>query len=194
MGAFIVNYQVRTDSLAAVRDALEKMVTERAYVSPAKDGWVTVYDEESDSQNGAVLQRIASGLSRALKTDVLGFMVHDSDIAMYWLYQSGDLLDEFNSAPDYLGNAVDDATRDRLRGKAELLLPLCVAGTTTEQIGAAIHPTEEPVFAEDYLAKLAPLLGIDETRINLGFEYFTNEGSDILDDASEFELLGQDEG
>jgi hypothetical protein len=194
MGAFIVNYQVRADSLAAVRDVLEKMVTARACVSPAKNGWVTVYDEESDSQDDTVLRRIASGLSRALKTDVLAFMVHDSDIAMYWLYQSGKLLDEFNSAPDYFGNTVDDATRNRLRGKTDLLLPLCVAGTTIEQIDAAIHPAEEPAFAEDYLAQLAPLLGIDETRINLGFEYFTNEGQDILDDASEFESLGQEAG
>ena len=192
MGAFIVNYQVRSGSLAAVREVLKSLVTAQAYVSPPKNGWVTVYDEESDSQDDAVLRRIAAGLSRALKTDVIGFMVHDSDIAMYWLYRAGALLDEFSSAPDYFGNAVDDATRERLRGENEILLPLCVSGTTVEAIDAALHPAEEATFAEDYLAMLAALLGIDERRINLSFEYFVNEGKDILDDASEFESVSRE--
>lgn len=59
-----------------------------------------------------------------------------------------------------------------------------------DQIDAALHPAERRVFAEKYLQVLAPLLDIDDRRINLGFEYFTNEGADILDDASEFLLIG----
>jgi hypothetical protein len=192
MGAFIVNYQIRTESVGAVRTVLEKLISARAAISPPQNGWVTVYDEESDSQDDTMIRTIASGISRALKSDVIAFLVHDSDIASYWLYQFGNLLDEFNSAPDYFGGVVDTAARNRVRGNPERLLPLCVPGTTIDQIDCVIHPSEKITFAEDYLTSLAPLLGIDDTRISLCFEYFENEGKDILDDASEFILIEKD--
>jgi hypothetical protein len=170
---------------------MEKLATSRAAISPPKNGWVTVYDEESDSQNDSIIHRIALGLSRSLKTDVLAFLVHDSDIARYWLYRSGSLLDEYNSEPGHFGEEVDDETRLCLRGKPELLLPLCIAGTNLQQIEAVLWGEEPPILAEHYLAQLAPLLGIDEARISLSFEYFVEDGEDILDDFSEFEMVGQ---
>jgi hypothetical protein len=59
----------------------------------SKNGWITVYDAASDAQDDALIRRIAEGLSRAAKTDVFGFIVHDSDLAGYWLYQCGKLVD-----------------------------------------------------------------------------------------------------
>jgi hypothetical protein len=131
-------------------------------------------------------------LSKSLLTAVLACLVHDSDIAAYWLYQSGVLTDEFNSAPDYFGNNVDDKTRIRLSGKTDALLPLCVSGTTRDEIEAVIHPPDEfPMMAEGIFADLAKSLGIDDARVSLGFEYFNSSGEDILPDASEFEPVGK---
>src|SRR5258708_5159051 len=101
MGSFLTNYQVRSDSASAVREALAGLVQSRAYVSPPKDGWVTVYDEASDHQDDVTLRRMALGLSERLKTSVLCFLVHDSDVMVYWLCRDGTLVDEFNSDPDY---------------------------------------------------------------------------------------------
>src|SRR5438874_2591578 len=107
MGAFFTNYQLRTEDSSAVANAVKPLASPRAYVSPPKNGWVTVYEEKSDEQDDAVLRKIAMALSRSLKTAVFAFLVHDSDVLMYWLYNNGQIVDEFNSAPDYFGEKVD---------------------------------------------------------------------------------------
>jgi hypothetical protein len=191
MGAFIVNYQVRSEAAGAVRDALAPLIESRAYVSPPKNGWVTVYDEGSDTQSESVIRKLATHLSKALKTAVFAFMVHDSDVLAYWLYENGELLDEFNSRPDYFDADVDEATCARLRGKAEVLVRFCVPGTTRDQVVSVLQPPDgEFLFAEQALADVTALLGIDDTRITLGFEYFEAEGSEILDNVDEFEPVG----
>src|SRR5215469_15567249 len=129
MGAFFTNYQVRGKSASDVSKAIEPLVETRAYVSTAKGGWVTVYDEASDQQDDGILKRTAAELSKQLGTAVLAFLVHDSDIAIYWLCENGVLIDEFNSAPDYYKKA-SDKVRLRVRGDADKLLPLCLPGTT----------------------------------------------------------------
>jgi hypothetical protein len=192
MGAFFVNFQVRSDSTAKVRDALVPIVRTGAFVSPSKNGWVTVYEKSSDDQDDEVVRRIGSELSKVLNTAIVSFMVHDSDIALYWLFQCGKLVDEFNSAPDYYEKA-SKAERARTRGNADALLPLCVAGTTREQVDAVLHPAEgNPVFAEEIVSDLAGLLGIDEQRVCLGFSYFDEEGEETLSDAAEFEPVGKE--
>ena len=192
MGAFFTNCQVRGSSTSAVSQALAKLVETRAYISPAQNGWITVYAEATEEQDQKVLCRIAGGLSKVLQTDVFGFLVHDSDIAAYWLYCCGTLTDEFDSAPDYFGEKVDAATRALVRGNPDVLLPLCVAGTTRAQIEAVIHPSDGfQLMAEQTLTDLAELLGIDETRITLGFNYFTEEGEETLPDADQFEHVGK---
>ena len=192
MGAFFTNCQVRGASTPAVAAALAKLTRSRAYVSPEKNGWVTVYAEATEEQDQTILCGIAQGLSRTLKTDVFSFLVHDSDIAAYWLYRRGELADEFDSAPDYFGQGVDDATRDRLRGNPDALLPLCVAGTARAQIETVIHPAEGfRLMAEDILVDLGEFLGIDGSRLTLGFNYFDEEGAEMLPDADQFEPVGK---
>jgi len=192
MGAFFTNCQVRGASTRAVAAALAHFTRSRAYVSPEKNGWVTVYTEATEEQDQTVLCAIAEGLSRTLKTDVFGFLVHDSDIAAYWLYRCGALADEFDSAPDYFDKHVDAGTRDRVRGNPDVLSPLCAAGTTRSQIEAVIHPPDGfHLMAEDILTDLGELLGIDASRLILGFNYFDEEGEEILPDADQFEPVGK---
>jgi len=193
MGAFFTNLQVRNASTPSVCAAISRLIQSRAYVSPAKTGWVTVYAEATEDQNEKTMCTIAEGLSKMLKTDVLGLLVHDSDIAVYWLYRCGELVDEFNSAPDYFSGDVDEQTRARVRGNAEMLLPLCVDGTTEAQLEEVLHPVDGlPLMAEDVLTELAKLLGIDETRLSLGFKYFDKASEKLLPDAAEFEPICED--
>src|SRR5215813_6853153 len=108
MGSFFTNLHIRNTSTAAICAALPSLVEGRAYVSPESSGWVTVYCEAAESQDDETMRELAGGLSKMLKTEALGFLVHDSDIAMYWLYRDGVLTDEFNSAPDYFGEHVSE--------------------------------------------------------------------------------------
>lgn len=192
MGAFFTNFQVRNISTKAIGAAVPKLTKSRAYVSPESNGWTTVYVEAAEDQNDETLRAIAGGLSISLKADVLAFLVHDSDIAVYWLYRNGTLTDEFNSAPDYFGEDVDDKTRERVSGNVDALLPLCVASTTRSQLDEVLHPPDgPPTMAEDIVIELAKLLGIDESRASLGFKYFDEEGEEMLPDASQFLPVGK---
>jgi hypothetical protein len=127
-----------------------------------------------------------------METTVFAFLVHDSDVAVYWLYQNGTLADEFNSAPDYFDKNISDQVRQRVRGNSERLLPLCLPGTTIAGIEEVIHPKDGlPLMAEGIFNDLAMLLGIDDTRMSLGFTYFESEGEEILPDINEWEPVGE---
>jgi hypothetical protein len=190
MGASFTNYQIYGKNAAEVKLALASLDETQAYVSPEKNGWVTVYEKTSESQNEDIINKIAAALSRSLGAAVFAFLVHDSGIAVYWLYQGGNISDEFNSAPDYFDDLVSEEIRTRTRGRSDLLLPLCIAGTTLADIDAILHPADGlPLMAENILTELAKLLGIDDLRIGLGFEYF--EGEEILPDAATFEPVGK---
>ena len=192
MGAFFTNLHVCKTSQQAVCDAVQKMDLGRAYVSPQGGNWVTIYSEVTEDQNDQTLRDIAGGLSRTLKTDVIAFLVHDSDIAMYWLFRTGELIEEFNSAPDYFEEKEFGESEDGRGGDPDALLPLCVPGTTRAQLEQVLHPSDGyPLMAEEIVAELSTLLGIDDTRSNLGFEYFEQDGEEILPDIAEFKPIGK---
>jgi hypothetical protein len=191
MGSFFTNFHVRSESVAEVVRSVTPLVERRAYVSPPRNGWITIYDEASDDQDDAIIRRIASGVSKALQTSVVAFLVHDSDIAAYWIYQNGQLNDEFNSAPDYFGAKVSAQTAARVRGNTDTLLPLCTPETTRAQVEAVLHPPGGfALMGEDIVSDIGELLGLDESRRTLGFRYFEEEGAGILPDIAEFEPVG----
>src|SRR5580700_7770007 len=115
MGAFFANYHVRKADAAACAKALTTLISSRALVTDSKNGWTTVYDERSDSQNIEILRGLAKGLSSKLKTAVTAMMVHDSDLFVYLIYEHGELIDQFDSKPDYFG-PVSEAQKKEWRG------------------------------------------------------------------------------
>ncbi len=50
MGEGFVNYQIKCDSIKDVSDKVRHLTITKAYVSPPKNGWITVYDRNSDSE------------------------------------------------------------------------------------------------------------------------------------------------
>jgi hypothetical protein len=125
-------------------------------------------------------------LSRGLRAAVFAFLVHDSDVLMYLLYENGQLADEFNSVPDYFGE-VDDETKQRYRGDVQAVLRHCRRGTTAADVERVLHPDDGDTFAEEALSDLAALLGIDETRAAMGFNYFVEGAADgSVEDASAY--------
>lgn len=187
MGSFLTNYQVRSNSPADVVRLLAPLV-DRAYISPAKNGWVTVYEEKSDEQDERVLSRFAQMLSSKLGTSVFAFLVHDSDVLLYFLCENGREVDRYNSNPDYFQEA-DDDTRARVRGNAAVVLRHCVAGTKIEDLQALLHDPE--VDVDLALQELASFLGMDPLRVGLGFKYFDEEHGEGLDDTAEFQFVGR---
>jgi len=104
MGNFYVNY-----TLAGVtQDAVAKALAGRkCIVTPAANGAVVAFDEESDSQDTRVISSLASELSRRLSCAVLAVLNHDDDVLWYQLYTNGNLQDEYDSSPGYFDGGAE---------------------------------------------------------------------------------------
>jgi len=160
MGLFCVNFHCRTTDDAAVTAALNRCGARRHRVIPAKGAWTSFVEQQASAQDEARIRALAGGLSQDLNTATIAFMVHDSDIACYWLYDRGELIDEYNSCPDYFGESTyGDAPSGPSGGQPELLQRYCRAGTTTDDLTAIL--AGEATFAEDVIGKLAEVLGME---------------------------------
>src|SRR5262245_51561472 len=161
MGLFCVNMHFRSTDDKALSVAVSRRRVTQFRVLPAKGGWTSLYEEQASHQDDRRIHELMSGLSGDLKVAAIAFMVHDSDIACYWLYENGELLDEFNSCPAYFD---DDATGEEppSGGLPDVLVRYCRAGVTEEQIASSLGG--ESVFAEGVIEELAQALGIDAER------------------------------
>jgi hypothetical protein len=101
MGTFVTNLHVRDADLNAVVETLRSLGVVPAYVrgSP-QNGWTSIFPEAAD-QDEVALPEMACHLSKALNRPVIAFLVHDSDIFLYWLCDGGKELDRYNSAPGF---------------------------------------------------------------------------------------------
>src|SRR5438067_2328174 len=104
MGAFYGSIHFRTDDRAAVQPVLERLARgddhRRAsfYLAPPVNGWVAAYPS-GNGQDG----RLAEAAAAQFPGVVVYVLVHDSDVFAYAVYRGGELVDEFNSCPDYSG-------------------------------------------------------------------------------------------
>jgi ankyrin repeat protein len=168
MGSFFTNYHVRNANAAACAKALTTLISSRALVTDAKNGWTTVYDERSESQNIEVLRELAKGLSSKLKTAVIAMMVHDSDIFVYLIYEKGKLIDQFDSKPDYFG-PVSEAQKKEWRGDFAKVIPYAKKKASIQDFKRAAE--KEIVFEEDRAGEFSQLLGIEQSHARTGFKY-----------------------
>ncbi|HEV3116128.1 MAG TPA: hypothetical protein VGY58_03695, partial [Gemmataceae bacterium] len=116
MGSFIVNINVRTDQRQAVERELRSLKPAAAWVTGAANGWITVYEEQTSTQDDRWIRELTERVSAGVHVPAIAFLVHDSDVLCYWLFDDGRLLDEFNSCPDYFDDSV---TGDAVRGRPD---------------------------------------------------------------------------
>ena len=105
MGSFYTNFTLRGPSQQAVAALL---AGRSAIVTPEQNGYVVVYDEESDDQNHEVISELASQLSQAFRCPLLAVLNHDDDILWYQFYIKGELIDEYDSSPGYFDPSADE--------------------------------------------------------------------------------------
>jgi hypothetical protein len=168
VGTFFTNYQVHTQDIEACIKAATTIVKSRALVTQPESGWISIYDETSELQDSAELQRVASELSEKLATEVFAFLVHDSDVFVYWFYRKGKLVDQFNSNPNYFG-PMKSAERKKWAGQFQKLAPIILSAGTPEQLQKKME--RKHVFHEELTREFAKATGIDPDRACTGFEY-----------------------
>ena len=120
MGLFYTNL-----SLFGVNQnhAAEYLSIERdAYVSPTVNNFTVVYDKVMEDQDTNTIKKFSSSLSKALSCKAIAVLVHDGDLFLYWLYDSGNLVDHHNSIPSYL-----DDTKIPLPPSGGNIRKLCAA-------------------------------------------------------------------
>jgi hypothetical protein len=161
MGAFIANFHVRSSRTDAVRNVVAAMVAGEFRISNAQSGWISIYEERASTQDEDWIEQFAKDLSGRLETACVAFLVHDSDIARYWLCEEGQLLDQYNSFPDYF-DSVSAAERRQLAGQSSVFLRYCRPQVTLDQVEAVLRTQQ--TFAEETVRQLADFLGIDPDR------------------------------
>jgi len=101
MGNFYVNFSVRGADQKSVANCLWS-ANRKAYVAPAANNVTMFYEEESDSQDQSAIEEVACRVSESLELPVFVVLNHDDSILVYWLYDKGELVDSYDSAPGLL--------------------------------------------------------------------------------------------
>ncbi|MDB5431039.1 MAG: ankyrin repeat-containing protein [Caulobacter sp.] len=154
MGSFSTNLHVRGVAPGGLASALSALEATPAYVTAvASHGWTSVYPSNVDQDEHA-LHRLGARLSHDLGAPVITFLLHDSDIFSYELFEKGHLVDRYESNPGYFEGRNDPPTLHH----PEVLLPYGVEGASLDgllrllrQVGADGEPLSRTDVAIEQL-------------------------------------------
>jgi hypothetical protein len=146
----------------------ERRPGHRAFVSPAANGWVTVYDMDCDGPNELEIRSLGLVVCKACCCPALALVVIDSSVLLYWLFgQDGELADK-----SFEGD-IEELTELEglgLTGDLERLAALAQPPVTVADVRSVL--AADQTFREDNLRDLAALLGI----VHAGYDYATLAG------------------
>ncbi len=167
MGGFYVNYTVKG---VKPRDIVSALRGRSAWVATS-DGYVLIYDAESDSQDFESVGGLGAKISRSLEAPVLVVLNHDDDFLWYELFTRGKLTDKYNSDPEYFETGEGSTP---IGGNAAAL---CAAfdSANLRQVERVLRQPSDPggpyVLAQERHRDLAAALGIPDATVGFGFEH-----------------------
>ena len=170
MGNFYVNYALSGVTQSVVAAALSGRT---AIVSPAVDNVVVVFDEQSDSQDTEVINKLAAELSVQCNCPVLATMNHDDDILWCSLFLAGTSVDEYNSCPAYFDDSVE--SDEPTGGDAAKLAAAFGVGDPAPVEKVLRAPDVDYTFAIERHIALAAALRLPSFVVGGGFGYI-NDG------------------
>jgi hypothetical protein len=192
MGSFYGSVHVRTEDREAVRKVLEQVARKlkaRFLLGPVLNGWVAVYPDN----NGQDI-RIPAALAGKVPVDVLYVMVHDDDIFMYSFYQNGELVDQYNSCPDYFDGFGDEGDLEaefgegavESGGRPEVFRHLLKNDSDLAELEALLSPERagSVLFASDLLERFAGLVGLANAAT--AYEYLMQDETDSTEGWDQF--------
>jgi hypothetical protein len=137
MGGFYDSIHVRTESYQLIQDLLTRLAKDKGYkfyLAPVINGWVSLFASEYWQET------LSREISAETQTDVLHMMVHDDDIFRYLYYRNGELIDEFNSCPDYFGEIIPAKEKKRLKGRPGVFTELVGNKSKVKKIRKILKP------------------------------------------------------
>jgi hypothetical protein len=184
VGNFYVNYTTRGPDREAVAKSL-RAAERKSFVGPTVDGATVFFDAESDTQNEEVIKGLGARASKDLGAPVLAVLNHDDDILAYWLFEAGQVVDEYNSCPGYFDG--DDPTP--AGGDASRLCAAFGVAGKAEQVDEVLR-REDYVFAFERHTDLAELLKYPSDYVCLSYSDIAGGG--LADAGGELDLLAID--
>ena len=192
MGSFFGSVHVRTEDRDAVRKVLEQVAKKQQacfLLGPARNGWVAVYPN-----NNGQAGRVAGVMAAKLPVDVLYVMVHDDDIFAYSFYQGGELVDQYNSCPDYFDGVFDAEDLEEesgeepteCGGRPEVFRHLLKSDRDLAALEALLSPERAGSFgfASELLDRFASLVGVANAAT--AYEYLMQDETDGVEGWDEF--------
>jgi hypothetical protein len=166
MGNFYVNFTVKDAEQKQVADALERG-RRHAIVTPANGGYVVAYDEDAESQSTTSILAVGRLLSREVGRPVLAVLNHDDDILCYWLFESGELVDSYNSDPEAFEE--EDGVPPWQVGDSQKLCASLRPGADFAGVEEILRG--EYVFAVERHERLAETLALPSWSVGFGYSY-----------------------
>jgi hypothetical protein len=173
MGSFYTNITLRTTDTDRVEAGL-RQARRSALIAPPDKGCTVVFDAASEDQDIEVLRALAIHLSRACKCPALAVLNHDDDVLVYLLYENGELLDEYNSAPSYFDDEADPGAPPTGGDAQRLSATFGVPGRASELeriLRATTAADDGFVFAMDRHRELTDALGTPSSAVGAGYTY-----------------------
>jgi hypothetical protein len=135
---------VAPDSLPPYEGPIEEETetgARRFFVGPALDGWVSILPSADLPEQLATAQHI----SEELHQPAVVLNLHNGDVFYYWVFRNGDLVDQYDSNPDYFGEPRSPEELEAIRGHPARWAELIPPGTEPRDVEAILTQT----FAAD---------------------------------------------
>jgi hypothetical protein len=181
MGIFYTNITLKGARQQEVVDYLKRAQCQ-AYVSPATNDCIVVFDRVSD-EDSVALRKLASNLSKEFQCPALAALVHDGDLFLYWLYKAGRLVDEYDSMPTYFQTDAEAAPPKG--GNPEALCEAFRAQHALSDLQAIFKRATKAVLDDDWSEEhligdeihdvIAQALGLPLFVVDTGFYSIQND-------------------
>lgn len=169
---------LQTDDQNGVVQIVERLVprvfrSPATAVSPARNGWVAVYDEIAD-RDPRRLERLGRELSNASGFVTFTIGVEDGLAVHYIAFERGRLLDEYLSVPEYRGPLPPG---DAIAMRANPTVVARLTGADPGAIRRVARTADSPVDlppGEELIEEIAAVLGFE----GAGYGFETARGLD----------------
>jgi tetratricopeptide (TPR) repeat protein len=166
MGAFFGSIHVRTDNSDLVRNALERVAKEadcKFLMGPPVEGWISVFSNEDQNDE------ISAFIAKYLPNDIFHFIVHDDSVFNYSFYRAGQLVDNYNSCPNYFDGDAEEYAKPS-GGRPELFQDLLRRPDALAKIKELLAANKEQyIFENERMSEFVELLGL--SNASSSYEY-----------------------
>lgn len=166
-GNFYVNMTIKDVTQEQVVSAAMAL-KRKAFISPAYNGNVVIYDKVADDQDPKEITSLAGQLSKQLERPVFAVLNHDDDELMYWLFDRGQKLDEYDSWPGYFQGAAQKPSG----GNPKVLCSVFGVAGVEQKLETILRKPDYGVEITRHI-DLLKLLKLPDAAVSVGYRYIS---------------------